>query len=424
MVAREVLGARGSSCLLVVVATLLTLVCTPRRAFAADTWTDPYPGVRRLERRTATQALNVLVVDLTRRSLRLRATTRAERGQVVSSFARARGCQAAINGDFFSAGFAPTGLAMGGGARWAGSADDNSQGFVAVGRDNRVEVVAPSVVAEPAAWMSEIVGGRPLLVRDGVAVSNAGCGAFCGRNPRSALGVDAAGTTLYLVVVDGRRPGAAGMSLDELAALLVELGAHRGLGLDGGGSSTMYLASAGGVINTPSDGAQRVVANHLALCVVEPIGELTGYVRAGALDDASAGVAGAEVTLSTGQTVVTDADGRYQIADVAAGDVTISVVGAAPDQPGLVLRGERAVFVAADDLTWGSVLVAMAPPQPDAAPGPGAGGQDAAGAGPEPGGCAATPTAAAWGLPALVLIALTPVRRRRPRPARAASAGR
>ena len=128
--------------------------------------------------------------------------------------------------------------------------------------------------------------------------------------------------------------------------------------------------------------------------------------------------------MSTGQTVVTDADGRYQIADVAAGDVTISVVGAAPDQPGLVLRGERAVFVAADDLTWGSVLVAMAPPQPDAAPGPGAGGQDAAGAGLEPGGCAATPTAAAWGLPALVLIALTPVRRRRPRPARAASAGR
>lgn len=55
-----------------------------------------------------------------------------------------------------------------------------------------------------------------------------------------------------LVTVDGRQAGySVGMSLNELAAFLLELGAADAVNLDGGGSTTMFLD--GKVVNKPSD---------------------------------------------------------------------------------------------------------------------------------------------------------------------------
>src|SRR5690606_19352298 len=50
----------------------------------------------------------------------------------------------------------------------------------------------------------------------------------------------------------------------ELAALMAELGAWQAINLDGGGSSALFVEGRG-VINRPSDGAERAVANHLAI---------------------------------------------------------------------------------------------------------------------------------------------------------------
>ncbi|MFF8806215.1 phosphodiester glycosidase family protein [Streptomyces omiyaensis] len=70
-------------------------------------------------------------------------------------------------------------------------------------------------------------------------------------NPRSMIGVDAAGR-LLLVVADGRRPGVSeGLSIDGAARLMRALGARDALNLDGGGSSV--LATRTGVVNRPSD---------------------------------------------------------------------------------------------------------------------------------------------------------------------------
>jgi hypothetical protein len=69
---------------------------------------------------------------------------------------------------------------------------------------------------------------------------------------------------MYLAVVDGRATGRAGMTCDELIALYQELGATDAVNLDGGGSSAMWLAGSG-VVTYPSDGNERVVANHLAI---------------------------------------------------------------------------------------------------------------------------------------------------------------
>lgn len=75
------------------------------------------------------------------------------------------------------------------------------------------------------------------------------------RHPRTAAGVDARGTTLWLLVADGRQPGISeGATLDELKDILKEAGATDAINLDGGGSSTLVQRQPDGtykVLNVP-----------------------------------------------------------------------------------------------------------------------------------------------------------------------------
>ena len=94
-----------------------------------------------------------------------------------------------------------------------------------------------------------------------------------GIQPRTAIGIDQAGTTLTIVVVDGRQPGySEGITMWELADLLVEYGVYYALNLDGGGSSTLVVEGPDGrpqVLNSPIGnripGWERPVAVHLGL---------------------------------------------------------------------------------------------------------------------------------------------------------------
>ena len=54
------------------------------------------------------------------------------------------------------------------------------------------------------------------------------------------------------------------MTLNELAAYLVELGCEEAMNLDGGGSATLWYD--GKVRNHPCDGYEREVANCLIVC--------------------------------------------------------------------------------------------------------------------------------------------------------------
>ena len=92
------------------------------------------------------------------------------------------------------------------------------------------------------------VAGFSGLVRNGIILPKEG-GAI---HPRTALGIDAAGRMLTFVVVDGRKPGTSeGMTLQELAQLMRELGCLDALNLDGGGSSIMIRD--GNILNSPCD---------------------------------------------------------------------------------------------------------------------------------------------------------------------------
>jgi exopolysaccharide biosynthesis protein len=70
-------------------------------------------------------------------------------------------------------------------------------------------------------------------------------------HPRTAVAVLESGK-LLLLTVDGRQPGvSAGISLNMLAELLLELGAVEAINLDGGGSTTMVVHDK--IVNRPSD---------------------------------------------------------------------------------------------------------------------------------------------------------------------------
>jgi hypothetical protein len=129
-------------------------------------------------------------------------------------------------------------------------------------------VVTLRLILQPD-WsvVSDAIGGGPILVRDGVPVYRSNeaftTSQLAPRGPRTAIGQRADGG-IVLVTTDGRQPGlSVGMTNFELAQTLVRFGAVRGMGLDGGGSST--LAFDGTVLNSPSDGRERAVSTALML---------------------------------------------------------------------------------------------------------------------------------------------------------------
>jgi len=116
--------------------------------------------------------------------------------------------------------------------------------------------------AAPAEPLGDLVQAGPLLVVDGAIVFDtyddregfsAGAAQFDsditdGRYPRAALGVSDG--SLVALACDGRRSNVdGGLSMLELAEVMVELGVESAINLDGGGSTT--LVHRGHLLNRP-----------------------------------------------------------------------------------------------------------------------------------------------------------------------------
>lgn len=83
------------------------------------------------------------------------------------------------------------------------------------------------------------------------------------RHPRTIIG-KYANDDLIMIVVDGRQGNwSYGVSAERLQDKLLELGVKEAYNLDGGGSTAMYYN--GKVLNRPSDGKQRPVANNIVI---------------------------------------------------------------------------------------------------------------------------------------------------------------
>jgi hypothetical protein len=133
------------------------------------------------------------------------------------------------------------------------------------------------------------IGGRPQLldVVNGVVTNVAplSCG-ICGRNPRTAVGVNmecidgAAGCRVFLVVVDGRQWNwSVGMTLRDLASYMKDtLGIAAAVNLDGGGSSTVWIrktpkfcqihTAVGCIVNRPTKDGSTIVERTVETAVL------------------------------------------------------------------------------------------------------------------------------------------------------------
>ena len=174
---------------------LLLLLLVPTFAQAADVWTTPYTGVRRLQRTLSAPNMRIhaLEVDLTAPGVSLTSTATAQRKRTPSAFAKLVGAQAAINGDFFSfSTYGTSGLAAGSGVKWGDTTDNTGSGVFAFDQvvgATRVELYPPAQVnAFDPVWMKGVVSGHPRIV--GAGVLSATSGTLCtGRNPRTAIGI-------------------------------------------------------------------------------------------------------------------------------------------------------------------------------------------------------------------------------------------
>lgn len=126
----------------------------------------------------------------------------------------------------------------------------------------------------PQEWsnLRHVLSAGPLLVESGLPVDQAVNEGLWGKvlkpAPRTALGVNAQGKVL-LVVVDGRQDGSAGLTLEELSYLMMDLGAVRAVGLDGGGSTEMWVK--GKIVNNPSEKKERPLGNGLMIIQQMPV---------------------------------------------------------------------------------------------------------------------------------------------------------
>ncbi len=249
---------------------------------AVDVWTEPNPGIRHLHRTTPAPAeFHALVIDLDAPGVRIRCTPLRERWKSTSAYARDANLAAAINGGFWGLfGQGAQGLAAGAGQIWA--SDDEEHGFFAVGADGRAWISRPSDVVEAGRRrVTDAVSGRPLIIDRGrLADELYTFPRTYTREPRSAVAVSENGRRVILVTVDGRRATSHGGTLTEVGELMIELGGYRGINLDGGGSTTMYIASEGGVVNRPSRGWEREVVNHIGVVAPPPTAPAAAQVTA------------------------------------------------------------------------------------------------------------------------------------------------
>ena len=151
-----------------------------------------------------------------------------------------------------------------------------------------------------AGWpgVLDVMGGNPAVVSGGQIVDADvdRTDAFSGLNPRTAVGFTADGSAL-IVAVDGRQPGySVGMTLRQLAQLMVDLGAVDALNLDGGGSTVMVVN--GQSVTRPAGGTERPVGNALLVLPGADPGEAG---RSTASQDGTAAPAPAPATVPADQ---------------------------------------------------------------------------------------------------------------------------
>nr|WP_263324448.1 phosphodiester glycosidase family protein [Neobacillus sp. Marseille-Q6967] len=178
---------------------------------------------------------------------------------------------AAVNADFYNmATGEPNGIVYKDGQ--AVKAENGSWKFFGMTKSGEAVIGSAKEYDSVKDQLQEALGGNAILVKNGQIYQTPQTGAD--KEPRTAVGIKADGD-VFFVVIDGRQePYSSGISMPDLAKLMIDLGAVNALNLDGGGSSTFTTRELGGdtleVDNQPSDRSERSVANSWLVVSKEP----------------------------------------------------------------------------------------------------------------------------------------------------------
>lgn len=254
----------------------------PQPSSVTETWFTGVRYVRDVRTNPRELVIHVVTIDLQAEGIRLLVTPGDPEAdlplsaQTTSRFLVSNDLQLAVNGSPFEpwSSFstlnyyphtgdrvAPIGLAASEGQAYSASHPDAPTLYFAQNNKARFN--------RPFANIYNALSGTEMLVENGKITS----GADSALQPRTAIGLNRSERLLILVVVDGRQPGySEGVTLAELAEILIFYEAYDAMNLDGGGSSTLVReGTLGGadLVNNPIDrslpGWERVVGNHLGI---------------------------------------------------------------------------------------------------------------------------------------------------------------
>ncbi len=286
----------------------LVLWAVAPSSLAAETQTTPFSGVTHIHRTGvivggATQDYHVVLVDLKEPTLRMAVSAQADRNRTTSALGRLNGAKLAVNGSFFAFNDRePCGVTQAASSYWT-NAYSGCNAAIAFGANNEVATVnmtgraAGPFPAPVSSFAVEAVSGKPWMIRAGLPTGPwTDPSHINNREPRTAVGHAGGGATLILLVVDGRRTGAAGMLGNDMVTVFAEFGADDAVNLDGGGSTALWIPDESGVVNTPSGGSERAVSNAL---MILPDNRLPPLVDAGS-DASDAGLDSGAVGLDAG----------------------------------------------------------------------------------------------------------------------------
>jgi hypothetical protein len=273
---------------------------------ATQVVTEPFLGVRYIfQTETSPRPLKIHIaeIDLSAPGIGFQVTPRSPsypgpiingspgetNHQTTRSYANAVGAQIAINGAFYaSSGNWANNLGL-----TASVGDEYSPWEAPPHNDNHFDdalhiwpnnaaMIVKMPASIPTGWETNppiprdelynaLTGSHRIVQNGAVVLITGGAGSPLTPQPRTAVGLTANNAKLLLMTVDGRQAGISeGVTLMELASLLISHGATNAINLDGGGSTTMVMdfygdAFAAQVLNSPSDGSERAVGSNLAV---------------------------------------------------------------------------------------------------------------------------------------------------------------
>lgn len=263
---------------------------------------DSYQGVRYISRQGVDslglqQSYHIMLLRLDNPSLRLQVALNQNSWsgakQTLKSMADSHGAIAGINGDYWDMGTLrapPQGTMAIDGHCYRAHPDRSAIAFskdlkrIEIGRFGTWPISSPP--DDCPTWVHRAIGAGPQFLFAGQArwasaknqvdsnMVDINQDRFFGpeakywadkRDPQSAIGISKDLKTLILVACDGRGAGGAAgcRMMHEVKDILLEFGAHHAMKLDGGGSTTVFFD--GAVVNNPSGGNERALANGLLI---------------------------------------------------------------------------------------------------------------------------------------------------------------